>query len=69
MDRGLSVTKLRDHAKDLGGGRLDQAWAISYATTKVVGNDKIDTGIAAWSITYNTSSKVIRPDTLDTGIK
>jgi hypothetical protein len=68
VDRGLSITKLRDHAKDLGSGNLDQAWTISYSTTQIVGKGSVDPGIAAWTISYATS-KVIGKDSLDTGIK
>jgi len=33
IDRGISISELREHAKELGGGNLDSAWTISYNTS------------------------------------
>ncbi len=57
IDRGISISELRDHAKDLGGGKLDSAWTISYNTSdNIAGNLTDRVGPAAWTISYNTSN-------------
>lgn len=61
--RGISISQLRDHAKDLGGGKLDSAWTISYDTSSKV-TDNLGAnigGAAAWTISYDTSGKVATP--------
>lgn len=54
-ERGIGVSELRDHAKELGGGKLDTAWKISYDTSSKL-SDAAD--VAAWKISYDTSGKV-----------
>lgn len=61
--RGISISQLRDHAKELGGGKLDNAWTISYDTSSKVAENLGEGigGAAAWTISYDTSSKVAAP--------
>ncbi len=58
-ERGISIAELRDHATELGGGKLPSAWKISYDTSgNLVGNAM---GPAAWKISYDTSGKALLP--------
>ena len=63
VERGISISQLREHARELGGGKLDTAWTISYDTSSKVA-DNLGANIggsAAWTISYDTSGKVASP--------
>jgi len=57
--RGLRVGELKDRAAELGGGRLDSAWTISYSTSNATLIERLDAAsvkdAVAWTISYSTS--------------
>lgn len=59
LERGISLAQLKDHARELGGGKLDSAWTISYNTSGKIA-DKLTDQLrdVAWTISYSTTSKV-----------
>ena len=57
--RGISISDLREHAKEFGGGKLGSAWKISYDTSGRVIEGFEESDIAAWKISYDTSGKVL----------
>ncbi|KAM3093113.1 hypothetical protein ACKFKG_20140 [Phormidesmis sp. 146-35] len=57
--RGLKVGELKDRAAELGGGRLDSAWTISYSTANATLIERLDPAsvkdAVAWTISYSTA--------------
>jgi hypothetical protein len=57
--RELKVGELKDRAAELGGGRLDSAWTISYSTSNAALIERLDPtrvkDAVAWTISYSTS--------------
>ncbi len=57
VSRGISLSDLKVHAKELGGGKLDAAWTISYDTKGSVGDIGRE-DLSAWKISYDTKGRI-----------